>query len=446
MSRGSDLPFHRDLPHRKKPEDLPHWSRFLRHWRRNPAPTAAVKILLLANSDWFLHRFNGELIRTLHRTGSEVVLAGPRGDYSRRFEAEGLPWRPWRVSRRRLLPWQEMSSLWQLRRLLRRERPDVVHAFTLKTALYSAAVCALPRSPQLVCSITGLGYLYANHGLRAKLLRRLLLILGRRLFPRHQMIFLNRDDFQELRRAGLVAAGRGTVIGGSGVDLQRFSVQPWCDDGPPWVVLPARMLHSKGIEDFVHAAAALRDRGSNARFALVGDLDADSPDGIAGPLLEDWCRRCGVEYWGFRDDMIGVYRRAAIVCLPSFYREGVPTVLLEAAACGRPVVTTDMPGCRDAVQDGVSGRLVPPRDTEALERVLASLLAAPQDLRRMGQAARRRVEERFSVQRVVEATLAVYRRCGFHMDMPEAPRLPPRPSDEPATHMSHRQPREDLST
>lgn len=390
-----------------------------------------MKILLLANTDWFLYRFNGELIRTLRRAGAEVVLAGPPGDYSRRLESEAFPWRPWRVSRRRLLPWQELSSLWCLRRLLRREEPDLVHAFTLKTALYSAAICALPASPPLVCSITGLGFLYASEGFPARLLRRLMLRMGRRLFPPHQLIFLNRDDLSELRGAGLVGAGHGTVIGGSGVDVERFAEQPWPAEGPPLVVLPARMLRSKGVEDFVEAAAALRQGGSAARFALVGDLDGDNPDGIPGPLLEDWCRRSGVEYWGFRDDMISVYRQASIVCLPSYYREGVPTVLLEAAACGRPLVTTDMPGCRDAVQDGIGGRLVPPRDREALAQALAALLASPQDLRRMGRSARQRVKDRFSVQRVVAATLEVYRRCGVDLEMPTPVEGSPGPAREP---------------
>ena len=378
-----------------------------------------MKILLLANTDWFLYRFNHALAHALRRAGAEVVLAGPSGDYSRRFEAEGFLWRPWTVSRRRLLPWQELASLWRLRRLLRREEPDLLHAFTLKVALYAAAVCRPQQRPKLVCSITGLGYLYANDSLKARLLRRLMLTVGRRLLPSHAMIFLNRDDHRELATAGLVGDGRGTVIGGSGVDVDTFTPQPWPEDGPPLVVLPARMLRSKGIEDFVEAAGRLRRQGVDARFALVGDVDADNPEGIPAAQLDAWCRRHGVECWGFRDDMISVYRQAAVVCLPSFYREGVPTVLLEAAACGRPLVTTDMPGCRDAVEDGVSGRLVPPRDVDALGRALADLLADPAACRRMGQTGRRRVVDGFSVQRVVQATLGVYRRCGLVIGDPE---------------------------
>lgn len=383
-----------------------------------------MKVLLLANTDWFLYRFNGELIRSLRRAGAEVVLVGPRGEYSRRFEDEGFRWLHWPIERRRLLPWQELASCWRLRRILQQERPHLVHCFTLKAALYGAAMARAVGVGRIVHSITGLGYLWASNHLRARCLRHLLGIFARRLFPAAEMIFLNRDDHQELAGRGWVGPDRGTVIGGSGVDVEIFGLQPWPDVSPPLAVLPARLLRSKGVETFVQAAGILQRQGVDGRFALVGPLDDDHPDGISESQLRRWCADHGVERWGFRRDMIEVYRQASVVCLPSFYREGVPTVLLEAAACGRPVITTDMPGCRDAVAPGRSGRLVPAKDAEALATALADLLADATACRAMGLAGRRRVIEHFSTQRVVEATFGIYRRLGLDFEPVSSPGEP----------------------
>lgn len=387
-----------------------------------PGPTSRPKVLLLANTDWFLYRFNAHLARRLRALGAEVVLAAPRGDYSRRFEEEGFRWLPLSIERRRVLPWKELETHLQLRRMLRQEQPDWVHGFTLKACLHARAAMRLGplRRRPTVCSITGLGFLYASRGLKARLLRPVMETVGRRLLPDSELIFLNPDDQREFQRLGLATPDGGTVIAGSGVDVAAFSPQPWepapgDDDSAPCVVLPARLLLSKGIADFAAAAESLLESGVEARFAVVGSPDPDNPDAVPRAQLDAWRRRGTLELWGFQSNMVEVYRQARVVCLPSFYREGVPTVLLEAAACGRPVVTTDMPGCRDAVDHGVTGLRVPPRNAPALAEALAELLPDAARCRAMGEAGRRFVVERFSVERVVEATLDVYRRIGLRL-------------------------------
>jgi glycosyltransferase involved in cell wall biosynthesis len=378
-----------------------------------------MKILLLANSDWFLHRFCSELAAALRAAGCDLVLASPPGEYARRLQVAGFGWRPVRIARRRLRPLAELRTLAGLRALLGAERPDLVHFFTLKAALYgtlAVRLSAAGRRTAIVSSITGLGYLWSTPGWRVRLLRRTAELAARWLLPRTRLIFLNRDDFDEFRRRGLAAAERSHLIPGSGVDCERFRPSPGEDPAAvPVVAFVGRLLRSKGAGDFVAAARRLRERGVEARFVLVGESDAGNPDAVPAGEIEGWRKQGFVEVWGFRDDVADVYRRSSIVCLPTVYREGVPTVLLEAAACGKPVVATDMPGCREAVADGDSGLLVPPGDVAALSEALAKLLADPSLRLRMGESGRRRAIERFDVRKVVAATLEVYRRAGVEI-------------------------------
>lgn len=387
-------------------------------------------IFLVANTSWFLYRFNLDLAKALRREGWEVVLVAPRDEFSERLESAGFRLLHFPLSRRSLLPWTELSTLLHLRRLYLRERPRGVHHFTLKCILYGAIAAAFEGGPAMVHSVTGLGSLYASSAPWAKILRRALEQALRLATRGTDLIFLNRHDRDHFLAAGIVPGERAHLILGSGVDIRRFDlpaetrvdhrepVEPGshgatCDnscDLMPMVVLPARMLWSKGVGDFVAAATRLAAAGVKARWVLVGGTDSQNPDSIPETQLESWVRNNKVEWWGFTEDMIGVYRRAAIVCLPTSYREGVPTVLLEAAACRRPVVATDMPGCREVVVHGSGGLLVPPGDPEALAAALGELLADPERRRQMGEAARLEVARELSVDGVVAATLNLYRR------------------------------------
>lgn len=379
-----------------------------------------MKALLLANTPWFLYRFERELAHALRSAGAEVVLAAPPGEHIARLEEEGFTVRTVPMERRRLLPWRELDTLRRLVALYRDERPDLVHHFTLKAVLYGAWAARRTRIPVVVGSIAGLGYLYSHHGPRFRLLRRLVEGLGRRLLRHGHTLFLNPDDLHHFVERRVVTTARAHLVVGSGVDVERFSPGGEEDD-PPLVVLAARMLRSKGIDTFLAAARHHRQSRpqSPARWVLAGTTDPDNPESFDDAELEAACRSVGVERWGFVDDMIGLHRRAAIVCLPTTYREGVPTVLLEAAACGRAVVASDMPGCREAVVDGKTGRLVPPRDAETLARAIGELLDDPAGRRAMGQKARRRVVEALSVEKVVADTLAIYRLAGLDIGPPD---------------------------
>jgi glycosyltransferase involved in cell wall biosynthesis len=220
-------------------------------------------------------------------------------------------------------------------------------------------------------------------------------------------IVQNPDDRALLMRSHLPES-RIRLIRGAGVDTAVFAPAPE-PAGPVCVVLAARMLWDKGVGEFVEAARLIRQAGVQARFALVGDPDPDNPASVPEATLRGWHGQDGVEWWGRRDDMPAVFQAAHIACLPSYYREGLPKVLLEAAACGRPLVATDAPGCREIVHNGDNGVLVPLRDAQALAQAIGTLIGDKTLRQAMGKRAREIVLKDFSSEQVVRETLGVYR-------------------------------------
>jgi glycosyltransferase involved in cell wall biosynthesis len=230
-----------------------------------------------------------------------------------------------------------------------------------------------------------------------------LLMAGRK----SRVIVQNPTDQALLCRLGIVNPRQVTLIRGSGVDTDRFAPCPE-PAGKPIVMLASRLLWPKGVGVFVEAARQLLRAGVEARFVIVGEGDEENPSSIPRSQLEAWNAEPGIEWWGRQTDMPAIYGQAQIVCLPSHYGEGVPKALIEAASCGRPIVTTDAPGCRDIVEQGINGYLVPVRDSAAVAEAIQRLLGDP-DLRlRMGRAGRNRVQKIFSIDRVIAETLAVY--------------------------------------
>jgi len=254
-----------------------------------------------------------------------------------------------------------------------------------------------------------LGHVFASDGFLAGV-RRGLVSNAYRLALRgggSRVIFQNSDDMSLFVKKGIIAYDKARLIRGSGVDLEKYRVLPEpC--GRVAIALVSRMLWSKGIGEFVRAAGLLRSEGLDARFVLVGDVDKSNPDSISTNQLSKWSESGVVEWNGWVDDIVDVYESAHIVCLPSRYGEGVPRSLIEAAACGRPIVTTDAPGCREIVRDGENGILVPVGDELSLAYALRRLIADGDLRQRMGERGRSIVESEFSLKRVIDETLAVY--------------------------------------
>lgn len=366
------------------------------------------RVLLVANTDWYLYNFRLSLARLLRHEGFEVLLASPPGDFVPRLREAGFVWHPLIFDRRSLWPPKEALAFLRFLQLYRRVRPDLVHHFTIKPVLYGSLAARLLRVPAVVNAVTGLGYLYLSQGWRERVVRRTIRPLYRwvLLRPGVRLIFENPSDRDFFLLHGFCDPQRAVVIPGVGVDLERFrpSREP---PGRPTVVLASRLLWDKGVGEFVEAARSLKRQGCGARFVLVGEPDPGNPASIPEAVLRRWVAEGVVEWWGHRDDMPEVLARAHVVTLPS-YGEGVPTVLLEAAACARPIVATDVPGCREVVRHGLTGLLVPPRDPGALAQALKRLIDDPEARRRMGLAGRALIEASFDQGEINRATLEVY--------------------------------------
>lgn len=373
---------------------------------REPRP----RVLFVANDSNYFRAHWIERAGAAKAVGYDVHLAMPPGASVSQLESQGFPIHLISMSRQGRNPLVEVKTIFGLVRLYRKLEPDLVHHLTIKPVLYGGIATNFTRVKAVISAITGLGYVFGGAGYARALLRRFVILLYR-LALRHRNLrvtFENREDREEFIRLGLVSDGNSVVIKGAGVDMTKFtpSAEP---DGKPIVALPARLLWDKGIGDFVEAATLLRAEGTDARFVLVGDTDPGNPSAVARKQLETWHRKGIVEWLGFRIDMPAVFRSMHIVCLPTFYPEGVPRVLIEAAACGRPIVATDRPGCREVVQDGDNGLLVPAHDAAALARALRRLIEDPVLRKRMGARGRARAESEFSQELVHAQTLAVYR-------------------------------------
>ena len=373
--------------------------------------SARQRLLFVVNDLEFFRSHRVALAEAAAGEGWEVhVAAPPDPAAAARLEGTEVGLHALRLDRHGTNPVAEAASLGATYRLFRRLRPEVVHLVTIKPVLYGGVAARMAGVPAVVSAITGLGYVFSQAGPRAGLIRQAVRPLYRLALghPRQRVIFQNEADHAALAGLGARLEARAELIRGSGVDLDAFApaAEP---EGPATVVLPARLLREKGVAEFVAAARILRAEGAEARFVVVGGAPEGNPSSVPAEDLAAWRAEGAVEFWDHREDMPEVMRRAHIVVLPSYYREGLPKVLLEAAASARPVVTTDWPGCRDAVEEGETALLVPPRDPDALAGAIRRLVGDAEARRRMGEAGRALAERAFSVREVARRHLDIYR-------------------------------------
>jgi glycosyltransferase involved in cell wall biosynthesis len=382
-----------------------------------PLATDKPRILFLITEDWYFWSHRLDLARAVRDAGMEVLVATRVGDYGKRIEDEGFRLIPIRMSRGSWNPLREAATVLDVTRLYRRERPDLVHHVAMKPMLYGSIAARLAGVPAVVNAFAGLGYAFIAEHQSARLLRGLIgwALRWALALPRSRVIVQNDTDREQLVQAGIVHPSQVVVIRGAGVDTTTFSPTPE-PAGTPVIMLASRMLWDKGVGEFVEAIRLLKARGLDFKGVLVGMLDEDNPACIPHERLRSWQADGVIEWRGHKDDMPRVLASAHIVVLPS-YREGFPKVLLEAAACARPIVATDVPGCREIVQHGVNGLLVPPRDAKALAEAIATLVQDRAMRLRMGTCGREIVKREFSAEQVARETLEVYRelldRAGY---------------------------------
>lgn len=367
-------------------------------------------IALVGGQDWHFLSHRLELALAARRAGYRVVVIVPPGDRVEEIRAHGFQVETIAISRNFSGAWRDLAAVWRIARTCRRLKVSLVHAFALKPVLVSALAAVLPGGPPLVATLSGLGYLFISASWKARLARGVL-GLGLRLLLDHpacRVIVQNMDDRAVART--IVAESRIALVRGSGIDTVNWAVLPEPAEQPVVAVLPARMLWDKGVGELVAAARLLKARAVPVRVVLAGDGDPANPRSIPAAQLEAWAAEGVVEWWGHQADMCAVWARAHVAVLPS-YREGLPKALLEAAACGRALIATDVPGCRELVEDGANGLLVPDRAVEALAGAIERLARDPSLRRALAEEARRRVETQFSSHIVHTAILDLY--AGF---------------------------------
>ena len=369
---------------------------------------------MVVNRDSFFLSHRLPLARGARDAGMDVVVVAGDTGAAGAVSDEGFEFLPLPVTRGALNPLSEARTFTFLLHLYRRLRPALVHHSTVQPVIYGSLAARLGSRAAVVNTISGLGYVFTSDHLTARALRPVLKTMWRFALnhPRGRTIFQNADDRADFVRMGLVRKATTVLIRGSGVDCAAFPLAPE-PEGMPVVVLPGRMLWDKGVREFVEAARMLRTAGHVARFVLVGAPDKGNREAIAEAQLDAWSQEGVVEWWGHRPDIATVFAGATVVVLPT-YGEGLPKVLLEAGSVGRPVVATDVRGCREVVRNDVNGLLVPARDSTALAQAIARLLASAPLRSRLGQAGRRLAEGEFAERVVVQQTVALYRELLNH--------------------------------
>ncbi len=371
---------------------------------------ARGKLLYVINHpDWFWsHRL--PLALGAKDAGYDVLVAMPGGKGDGKLAQKGFHGLDIPAFETKASPATAVKTLFSLQKLLRQEKPDIVHAITLKYAFMTGLVARFHKNIRCVHTIAGLGYLFSGEGMKLKLLR---LVIGPFLKfalkgSRMTIIVQNPDDLELLIRRRFVRKEQTVLIRGSGVDTDIFKPSEEPPQETPIILMPTRLLRDKGVAVFIDAARILKKRGVNARFQIAGGISANSPGAITEPEMRQMVADGSVEWLGKRNDMPDLLARATLVAYPSYYREGVPKVLLEAAASGKAIITTDHPGCREAVTHGVNGVLVPVKNAAALASSMEELLENPALQKSMGKAGRDKAVAEFNVNRIVIDTLKTY--------------------------------------
>jgi glycosyltransferase involved in cell wall biosynthesis len=341
--------------------------------------------------------------------GYEVHVATPDGPEVEKIRTAGLPWHRVRFGPMRRKPWSDLQSLFDVIRLYRRLRPALAHHVSFKAVLYGTIAARLARVRGVVNAMTGMGDVFAAHSFSDRIWRSIIIMLFR-IFVRHERMIViaqNVEDVDLMISVGVIRREQVRLIRGSGVDPDSF-VRAKRKTEIPVVAFVGRAIETKGIIEFAAAARRLREQGVRARFVVAGARDDGSGKVIPNRIFDDWISRGDIEYLGLRDDAREIYAVADIVCLPSWGGEGVPKVLIEAASCELPIVTTDVPGCHDIVRNGENGLLVAPHTVEPLAEAIRKLVDDPALRAQMGARGRQIVKEEFSLRRVVDSTLDVY--------------------------------------
>ena len=368
-----------------------------------------MKIFMFANTDWYLFNFRLPLIKKLIGLGYEVTVLSPAGLFQSRLRAEGVRCLTISLERKGQFGTSDIKGLYQLLRIYGREKPDVVHHFTIKAVIYGMVAARVARIPFQINAITGMGYLFTGEKAHSSLTRKVVVFCLQKLLSGKncRTVVQNQDDQAALLNLGISRTESLFLIPGSGVNLEKFAPSDMQKTGNVKILMASRILIDKGVREYVAAARKILALRADVEFLLAGTPDLGNPSAIGIEEIETWRDVKGFEYLNYVENMKELLDSIDIAVLPS-YREGLPRSLLEASACQLPCVASDVPGCHDVVDDGVTGYLVEPKTTSELSLAMKKLIDDPDLRKQMGVAARERVARLFSEEMVINKTLDIY--------------------------------------
>ena len=354
------------------------------------------KVLFVISEDWALISHRLHLVDEAILKGYEVGLATHITKYHDLLESHGIKVFHWRLNRKSLNPFLEIKSFLALCYILWLFKPNIIHAVAKKPVIYAGLARMIFTKASFVSALGGVGFIFNSKTLKAKILKPIIKLLLKLslLGNRTRLIIQNKDNLKVVQNLGILDNNYIRLIKGAGVEIDKFTPSP-IPNGIPIVILPARMLWDKGVNEFVKVAKRIKARGIKSLFVLVGDIDFHNPETIEQKQIDKWVASGVVKQWNRRNDIEKVYRQASIVCLPS-YNEGLPKVLIEAGSCSRPVVAFDVPGCREVIKNGVNGYLVEFGNEDALETAIINLIKDKELRIKMGKKGRKIVEANFS--------------------------------------------------
>jgi len=369
------------------------------------------RLLFFITEDWYFWSHRLPIARAARDAGFDVLIVTRAGQYKERIEAEGFKLIPIGLERKSKNIFKEIRVIMEIIKIYRKEKPDIVHHVAIKPVLYGSFAAQLTGVAGIVNAVAGLGFIFVERGFKVSILRYFVILAYRLAFFKKNIvgIFQNPEDLKFFVDAKIAKRKRTVLIRGSGVDTSRF-VYVHEPSGIPVVVLASRMLWKKGVGHFVEAAKILKGKGVQCRMVLAGNPDLENPGFIPEKTLRFWHSEGMIEWWGHKEDMAEVFAQSNIVALPTTYGEGVPKVLIEAASCGRAIVATDVPGCREIVRHEQNGFLISPDDPKILAETLKTLIEDPGLRMRMGAHGRKIAEDEFSEKKVVQETMDVYKK------------------------------------
>ena len=367
------------------------------------------RVLFIVNVDWFFLSHRLPIAQAAAEKGYEVHIATSLTQPINELENLGFQIHPIKLNRGKYDIFSILVYFFRIITLIPKIKPDLIHLVTIKPVLIGGIASRILRVPSVLYAISGMGYVFIGKSFFHKILRKLISVLYKFALNHKNsiVVFQNTTDKRDISHIANLDKGSCEMIKGSGVDINLYEVTD-LPNGKPIIMFASRLIKDKGIYEFVNAAKDLVISENNAlRFVIVGDIDPENKSSLSKQELQSWVDEGVIEHWGFQTDMFDVLSKASLVVLPS-YREGLPKVLIEAAACGRAVLTTDVPGCRDAIIPNITGRLVPVRDASALKAEIKQLINDRGLLTKMGIEGRKLAVEKFDLSFVIEKHLNIY--------------------------------------